>query len=67
MRWDNIPIKDGWYWHRFYVSRVPIYNICYLRNSDGRISVHYLGEVRDEPFEPQEGARYWGPLAIPPD
>ena len=67
MKWEDTPRKDGWYWHRFRVSGVPIHNTCYVRHYDGRVFVHYLGEASEEPFKPEDSVAYWGPLEIPPD
>jgi len=63
--WIETPVETGWYWHRFYVEAVPIYNTCYVMVVKERTFVHYLGETEQIELQPKKGEEYWGPLPLP--
>jgi hypothetical protein len=65
-KWVRVPREHGWYWHRFYVSGRPVFNLCCVSIVGERVQVHYLGELDQQTFHANDTDMFWGPLTPPP-
>jgi hypothetical protein len=63
--WVHVPVQPGWYWHRFKVYGIPIYNVCCVVLEGTNVLVHYLGEREPQLFKRNPHDKFCGPLTPP--
>jgi hypothetical protein len=64
--WTRKPPEQGWYWHRFYVDAIPIYNLCCAAIVNERVFIQYVGERDTQVLQADDKDMFWGPLIPPP-